>query len=101
MPTIIFDEIDTGVSGEIALKMATMMQEMSRYHQVVTITHLPQLAAKGDTHFFVYKDEQSIQAVSKLKKLSDKERMIEIAKMIGVENPSEKALSSAKELLEK
>lgn len=101
LPTIIFDEIDTGVSGEIALKMATMMQEMSRYHQVVTITHLPQLAAKGDTHFFVYKDEQSIQAVSKLKKLSDKERMIEIAKMIGGENPSEKAISSAKELLEK
>jgi len=101
LPTIIFDEIDTGVSGEIALKMATMMQEMSKYHQVVTITHLPQLAAKGDTHFFVYKDEQSIQAVSKLKKLSEKERVVEVAKMIGGENPSEKALSSAKELLEK
>ena len=101
LPTIIFDEIDTGVSGEIAIKMAKMMQEMSQHHQVITITHLPQLAAKGDTHFFVYKDEKSNQAVSKLKKLSEKERVVEVAKMIGGDNPSEKAISSARELLEK
>ncbi|SMG38331.1 DNA repair protein RecN (Recombination protein N) [Marivirga sericea] len=100
MPTIIFDEIDTGISGEVAIKMVNMMQKMAENHQVITISHLPQIAAKGDQHYFVYKDNSADKSISKIKLLDEKERSLEIAKMIGGENPSDSAIQSAKELLE-
>jgi DNA repair protein RecN (Recombination protein N) len=99
MPTIIFDEIDTGISGEVAIKMVNMMQKMAKNHQVITISHLPQIAAKGHQHYFVYKDNSAEKSVSKIKLLNENERSLEIAKMIGGENPSDSAIQSAKELL--
>ena len=99
LPTIIFDEIDTGVSGEIAIKMVSMMKEMSKNHQVIAISHLPQVAAKGDAHYFVYKDNSAAKAVSRIRQLSEEERVIEIAKMIGGNTPSTIAYENAKELL--
>lgn len=99
LPTIVFDEIDTGISGEIALKMVHMMKQMAENHQVIVISHLPQIAAKGDTHYFVYKDSSTSKTVSKVRKLSQEERIAEIAKMIGGENPSITAFESAKELM--
>lgn len=99
LPTIVFDEIDTGVSGEIALKMGKMMNRMAHNHQVITITHLPQIAARGQRHFYVYKDSSSDKAKSKMKSLSEDERILEIAKMIGGDTPSDAAYKSASELL--
>ncbi|WP_373396907.1 hypothetical protein V8V91_20025 [Algoriphagus halophilus] len=99
MPTLIFDEIDTGISGEVALQMVRMMKEISGKHQVICITHLPQVAGKGDVHYFVYKDNSSHKTISKIKELSADERVLELAKMIGGANPSDSALKSAKELL--
>lgn len=99
MPTMIFDEIDTGVSGEIALKMISLMKSMSESHQIISISHLPQFAAGADTHYFVYKDNASSRSVSRMKKLSEDERIENIAKMIGGENMSESAIQSAKDLL--
>ena len=100
MPTIIFDEIDTGVSGEVALQMIRMMKHMAKNHQVISISHLPQFAAGGDAHYYVYKDHTSDRSVSRIKKLADEDRVTEIAKMIGGENPGTSALESAKELLQ-
>lgn len=99
LPTVIFDEIDTGVSGEIALQMISMMKTMSQNHQVIAISHLPQFAAGGEAHYYVYKDHSSDKSVSKIKKLEPEERIMEIAKMIGGDNPSEVAINSSKELL--
>lgn len=101
MPTIVFDEIDTGISGEIALKMVKMMETMAGNHQVLVITHLPQIASKGDRHYFVYKDNQASKAVSKIRLLQNRERVEEIAKMIGGDKPSAIALENARELLGK
>jgi len=100
LPTIIFDEIDTGISGEIAIKVSKMMKEMSNRHQLVVISHLPQTAANGACHYFVYKDDSSTRSVSRIKQLTEKERLSEIAQMIGGANPSQTAIQSAKELLE-
>lgn len=100
MPTIIFDEIDTGVSGEVALQMIQMMKHMAKNHQVISISHLPQFAAGGDAHYFVYKDHSSDRSVSKIRRLADEDRITEIAKMIGGENPGASAVESAKELLQ-
>ena len=99
LPTVIFDEIDTGISGEIAIKMAEMMREMARNHQLITITHLPQVAGFGDKHFFVYKDQSGEQARSDMRELTREERLDELAKMIGGDKPSEGAYQSANELL--
>ena len=99
LPTIVFDEVDTGISGEIAFKMVRMMEEMANNHQVLVITHLPQIAAKGDTHYFVYKDNNALKAVSKIRRLNNEERVQEIAKMLSGENPSAVALENARELL--
>ncbi|MTI20169.1 DNA repair protein RecN [Fulvivirga sp. RKSG066] len=99
LPTIIFDEIDTGVSGEIALKLGDMMKKMAQNHQVISISHLPQVAAKGTSHYFVYKDNSRDKSVSKIRKLSEDDRITEIAKMIGGEKPSDVAFQSAKELM--
>lgn len=99
LPTLIFDEIDTGISGEVALQMVRMMKDIAQKHQVICITHLPQVAAKGEKHFFVYKDNSSEKTVSKIKLLEEEERIQELAKMISGANPSAFALESAKELL--
>ncbi len=99
LPTLIFDEIDTGVSGEIALQMVRMMQEIAKKHQVICISHLAQVAAKGDQHYFVFKDNTSEKTVSKIKLLDPEQRVSEIAKMIAGSNPSASAFESAKELL--
>jgi DNA repair protein RecN (Recombination protein N) len=99
MPTLVFDEIDTGISGEIALKMGKMMQEMSKKHQILTITHLPQIAAQGDKHYFVYKEDTHNRTFTRIKELSLSERVEEIAQMISGSKTSESALQSAKELL--
>lgn len=99
LPTIVFDEIDTGISGEIALKMGDMMRQMAQNHQVVAISHLPQIAAKGDTHYFVYKDNSSHRAISNIRKLTSDQSTEAIAKMIGGDNPSESAFISARELM--
>lgn len=99
LPTIIFDEIDTGVSGEIAKKLAKMMVKMAENHQVIAISHLPQIAAGGNAHYFVYKDNTSERTQSMVRQLDAKDRLEEIAKMIGGENPSEAALDNARELI--
>lgn len=99
LPTIIFDEIDTGISGEIAIKVANLMRQMAANHQVLAISHLPQIAAKGTAHYYVYKDDSSSRAISKIKKLSEEERVKEIAQMIGGEKPSETSYKGARELL--
>jgi len=101
LPTLIFDEIDTGISGEVALKMVGMMQEISKKHQVICITHLPQVAGKGDVHYFVYKDNSAEKTISKIKLLTIEERIEELAKMISGVSPSASALESARELVRK
>lgn len=100
LPTIIFDEIDTGVSGEIAIKMGDIMKEMSKTMQVFTITHLPQIAAKGTTHFKVFKTVSNEQTHSELKVLSNDERVIEIAQMLSGMQVSDSAINHAKALLD-
>ena len=99
LPTIVFDEIDTGVSGEIALKMAYIMGEMSSHMQILSITHLPQIAAKGEQHIKVYKEDGQNTTVTHLKQLSQEERIVEIAQMIGGKNITDTTLANAKELL--
>ena len=99
LPTIIFDEIDTGVSGEVSNKIANVMLQMSKNMQVVSITHLPQIAAKGEQHYKVYKKEINKQVETNIKKLLPEERLNEIAEMLGGKNISESALAHAKQLL--
>lgn len=99
LPTIIFDEIDTGVSGEVSNKIAHIMEQMSKYMQVMAITHLPQIAAKGTSHYKVYKKEIKGITSTNLKQLTKEERIIEIAEMLSGKNISESALIHAKELL--
>lgn len=99
LPTIIFDEIDTGVSGEVAHKMADLMMNMSKNLQVFSITHLPQIAANGQNHYKVYKEDIQNTTITQLKLLSNEERVKEIAEMIGGKNISDSALTHAKSLL--
>ncbi len=99
LPTIMFDEIDTGVSGEVSNKMATIMQQMSKTMQVFTITHLPQIAAKGDTHFKVFKHDVNNVTQTQLKQLNLDDRIVEIAQMLGGKDVSSSAIAHAKELL--
>ena len=99
LPTIIFDEIDTGVSGEIAHKMGEIMKAMSTNMQVFAITHLPQIAAKGATHFKVFKSTLGENTITELKVLNEKERVLEIAQMLSGTDVSESALNHAKALL--
>ena len=99
LPTLIFDEIDTGVSGEIAIRMGEIMKEMSQEMQVFAITHLPQIAAKGNTHFKVFKSTVGEDTQSELKLLSNDERVVEIAQMLSGTIVSDSALNHAKALL--
>lgn len=99
-PTVIFDEIDAGVSGDVARQMARMIKELSRHMQVIVITHLPQMAAPADRHFKVYKETVDGQVISRIKELNRDERIREIAEMIEGKPPSESALRHAGHLLE-
>lgn len=99
LPTLIFDEIDTGVSGEIAIKMGEIMKDMSKTMQIFAITHLPQIAAKGNVHFKVFKSTVGEDTQSELKLLSDDERVVEIAQMLSGTVVSDSALNHAKALL--
>lgn len=99
LPTIIFDEIDTGVSGEVSNKIAAIMQLMSQHMQVITITHLPQIASKGTQHYKVFKQEINGETTTHLKKLTSEERVKEIAEMLSGKELSESAIIHAKELL--
>ncbi|MBT1707662.1 DNA repair protein RecN [Fulvivirgaceae bacterium PWU5] len=99
MPTLVLDEIDTGISGEVAIKLGNLMKSMSKKHQLITISHLPQVAAKGDSHYFVYKDHSAAKTMSNIRELKAQDRVQEIAKMIGGEKPSKIALENAQELL--
>ncbi|TAE23399.1 MAG: DNA repair protein RecN [Cytophagales bacterium] len=99
LPTIIFDEIDTGVSGEIAIRMGNMMRDMAHSHQIIAITHLPQIAAQGTRHYFVYKDHSADRTVSRIRQLTVDERVHEIAQMIGGKNPSANTVKNAREIL--
>ena len=99
MPTIILDEVDTGISGEVAARMGEVMSAMGKRMQVVAITHLPQIASKGETHYRVYKEEDGDKVVSHIVKLSPDERVTEIAQMLSGHNPSEAAIQNAKDLL--
>jgi DNA repair protein RecN (Recombination protein N) len=99
LPTIIFDEIDTGVSGEVANKVGQIMERLASNLQVITITHLPQIASKGNSHYFVYKDDDSATTYTRIKQLNQQERVLEIAKMLSGDKPGESALQNARELL--
>jgi len=99
LPTIIFDEIDTGVSGDVADKIGNILFRMGKKLQVITITHLPQMASKGKHHLFVYKKDNDDQTVSYIRELNRDERITEIAKMLSTSTPTASALKNAKELL--
>ncbi len=99
LPSIMFDEIDTGVSGEISNKMGDIMKQMGHRMQVFSITHLPQVAAKGDSHYKVYKNDVANSTQTQLKKLDEEERIVEIAQMLGGANITESAMAHAKQLL--
>lgn len=99
LPTIIFDEVDAGVSGDVADKIGNILFKIGQRMQVVTITHLPQMASKGKHHLFVYKNDKEEKTASYIKQLNEEERVLEIAKMLSTGNPSSSALVNAKELL--
>jgi DNA repair protein RecN (Recombination protein N) len=100
LPTLILDEIDNGVSGEVAIKLGVLMNQMAQNHQLIAISHLPQIAAKAGTHYLVFKDNSQSKTESQIKELTKQERITEIAKMIGGSSPSATALKNAKELME-
>jgi DNA repair protein RecN (Recombination protein N) len=99
LPTVVFDEIDSGVSGTIAARVAAILKEMSLHHQLVVISHLPQIAAKADHHFVVFKTESDDSAYTMISKLDDEGRVEEIAKLLSDEKVTGSALSTARELL--
>ena len=99
LPTIIFDEIDTGISGEVALKVADIMERLADHMQVVAITHLPQIAAKGSAHFKVYKAETEDKTATNIVQLAQGERVLELAQMLSGVNPGAAAMQHATELL--
>lgn len=99
LPTLIFDEIDSGISGDVALKMGNILRKLSNQHQVVTITHSPQIAAKADAHYFVYKKEKDDRTVTHVRMLTTDERVRAIATMLSQNPPSDSAMENARELL--
>ena len=102
LPTIIFDEIDTGVSGKVASSMAQIMVQMSSGagQQVLAITHLPQIAAKGKTHYFVYKDDTGSRTLTHIRQLDNEQRITELAHMLSGSKVTEAAKENAKQLLQ-
>ena len=101
LPTIIFDEIDTGVSGDIADRMGEVMKSMSEHLQVITITHLPQVAGKGNAHFKVFKQDNEHETTTHIVQLNDDQRINEIARMLSGSTITQEAISNAKTLLNK
>ncbi len=99
LPTLIFDEIDTGISGETALKVGNVIASLGEHMQILSITHLPQIAAKGSAHYFVFKNETEQKTTTGIRKLNHEERIIAIAEMLSGKNPGLSALQNAKELL--
>ncbi len=99
LPTIVFDEIDTGISGETSTRVAMILESMAKKMQVLTITHLPQIASKGHTHLMVYKATVNDKTNTYIKKLTSEERIVEVAKMLGGEKPTKIMLETAKELI--
>jgi DNA repair protein RecN (Recombination protein N) len=101
LPAIIFDEIDTGVSGDVADKVGQKIKNLSSHLQVLCITHLPQIASKADQHLFVYKAEEGGRTVTRIRELNHSDRIVEIAKMLSTADPTEAALTHAKNLVNK
>jgi len=99
LPLLIFDEIDTGVSGRIAQKVGAALKDLASFHQIISITHLPQIAGMADHHFAVEKNQVDHRAVSSIKKLKDDERINEVAKLISGEELSKASIESAKQLI--
>jgi DNA repair protein RecN (Recombination protein N) len=99
LPTIIFDEIDAGVSGEVADKVGQILSGMGKYMQVVNITHLPQVASRGTKHYHVYKDESGTSTITRIKLLSSEERVMEVARLLSGSEITETAIKNAKELI--
>ncbi len=99
LPTLIFDEIDSGVSGEVALQMGLILQSLASDHQVISITHSPQIAAKANSHYFVHKMILEDRTITGIRHLNEEERILEIAKMLSGDPPSEFAKENARELL--
>lgn len=99
MPTVIFDEIDAGISGEVAIKMGVILKTFSENTQIINITHLPQIAARGDSHYLVYKFENEGKTTTSIRRLTDNERIEEIAKMVGGEKITEATLRTANEMM--
>jgi DNA repair protein RecN (Recombination protein N) len=99
LPAIIFDEIDTGVSGEVANNMGSIMKKMANHLQVISITHLPQIASKGKQHYKVFKETKEDTTITKITQLNKDERLVEIAQILSGENPSQAAIDNARELL--
>ena len=100
LPTIIFDEIDAGVSGEIADKVGQILAQMGKYMQVVNITHLPQVASRGTKHYHIYKDESGDETITRIRLLSDNERILEVARLLSGSEITETAIKNATELLQ-
>ncbi len=99
LPTLIFDEIDTGISGDVAIKVGKALQQLSTKHQLICITHLPQIASAGKTHFKVYKEDKGERTESNVALLSEKERLQEIGTILSGKPPGKQAIANAKELL--
>lgn len=101
LPTMIFDEIDSGVSGDVALKMGNILKTLAGSHQIITITHTPQIAVQAESHFFVYKNHEGSKTTTSVKLLSKSERVNEVATMLSGSPPSTNAMRNAKELLKR
>lgn len=100
LPTLIFDEVDTGISGEAARQVGVLLRDLAQYHQVICITHQPQVAAKGSCHFYVYKElSKDDRITTQIRALKPEERVLAIARMIGGEQPSDAAMQNARELV--
>ena len=100
LPTIIFDEIDSGVSGEVADKVGQILSGMGNYMQVINITHLPQVASRGTKHYHVYKDDTIDSTITRVKLLSHDERILEIARLLSGAEVTETAMKNARELFD-
>ncbi len=99
LPTMLFDEIDAGISGEVAFKVGEIMKTLSRNHQLISITHLPQIARTADSHLYIYKETTAGKTFTRIKELQGEERILEIAKMLSGEKPTDAALANARELV--
>jgi DNA repair protein RecN (Recombination protein N) len=99
MPTLLFDEIDSGISGEAAKQVGIILRELSKKRQVICITHQPQIAGKGDAHFYVFKETRNGRTFTGIRLLDSKERVVVIAKMLSGEKPTAAAMENARELV--